>query len=208
MSSGVVSVRYDALLHVVLDDRMNLRDRGSPLDAAPIWMAERSKIPKPVRAELSRRLLSSGLRDLLPGMRLKRRPRGLLSRVLNPKPFAPQRPLFVPFELTHAEVQHVGPGRSFARLHLSWQVRYDPSKAVSPPTRADVEHALAVSLSDAWGERVEQSHRFGPCVAYDSSSDRYTTLVPAKKHACKESEDGRYAALLTLQGAELTMHVV
>lgn len=62
-------------------------------------------------------------------------------------------------------------------------------------------------VTDGWGEGVEQMHRFGPLWVFDDDTDRFRlakatdgSRIPGRP--LNPDEDGRYAVLLTLQGAD------
>jgi len=93
------------------------------------------------------------------------------------------------------------------RWHFRWEVDTG-DEAVTEEAMVDaVRASLAGALTDGWGESVEQAARFGPLVATDDEGERPHVATPAevRDRGLVQSDQGRYAALLTLRGATVRL---
>lgn len=101
----------------------------------------------------------------------------------------------------------------------SWKVTWNPNNGVGyfnfkweAITEKDVKidvnsvkDALAWGIADGWGSSAVQSSRFGELCLFDEEIDKFRRALPEEKKGLDETEFGRYALLLTLKGAKITV---
>ena len=86
---------------------------------------------------------------------------------------------------------------------LEWEVGPMP-----PDSALDLQACaarLAGGASDGWGEVAEQGERFGALCAYQDDTDTFGLAGPRERTGLTAAEDGRYALLITLRRAQVTL---
>jgi hypothetical protein len=178
-----VSCTLHAVLPVVLDDRLGERSRW-----AGRGLSHATHVPADARVLLRRRILKNEFE---------------FERVLSVLPTKLKKGFFggkknVPVTLTGFRLLERGP---WWAIDLTWTL---------PVAAADVDEAacgraLSGSLSDGWGEGVEQ-FRFGPLVVCADDNDTACRLATSKESASLQLDlDGRYAFNLTTLGGSTTI---
>jgi hypothetical protein len=148
-----------------------------------------------VLAEKAFKASKKDIAHLLPNINIKCKTKyffGLLSRDTTAR---------VPVKLVN--VKHAFNSKNQLAVTLRWQIDSLPA-GIKQPSVKHVRDALSGSLTDGWGEGVEQRSRFGPIV--DGDDDAFK-LVPkaAIKKSMRACEDGQYALLYTLRDAKIEL---